>query len=127
MKRLLLLALFLAPVAAELPPLPQETRLKQSAHIVVAEIVAVKQLHMDSPQDYPQITYEASAKVVSVSQGKGLKIGDSLRCTYWKAGNRPRGWAGPGGQYQPLVPGSKVKLYLTADNQLLNPNGWDKL
>ena len=122
-----MLALLLAPVAAELPPLPQEARQKQSAQIVVAEILAVKQLRIDSPNEFPKVVFEASARVQSVSKGEGLKAGDVLRCTYWKAGQRPQGWAGPGGQYEALTPGSKVKLYLTADQQLLNPNGWDKL
>ena len=127
MKRLLLLALLLAPVAAELPPIPPEARQKQSAQIVVAQIVSVKKLRVDSPQDFPRVIYEATAKVESVAKGSGFKAGDSLRCTYWKAGERPRGWAGPGGQYEPLTQGTKVKLYLTSDHQLLNPNGWEKI
>lgn len=126
MKRLLMLALLLAPVAAELPPLPQEARQNQSARIVVAQILTVKQLRIDSPKDFPKVVYEASAEVESVAKGEGLKAGDVLRCTYWKAGQRPQGWAGPGGQYNALTPGSKVRLYLTADNQILNPNGWEK-
>jgi len=127
MKRLLLLALLLAPVAAELPPLPPEARQQQSARIVVAQILSVKQLRIDAPQDFPKVIYEATAKVESVAKGSGMKPGDQIRCTYWKAGKRPQGWAGPGGQYEPLTEGTKVKLYLTGDNQLLNPNGWEKI
>jgi len=127
MKRLLILALLLALVAAELPPLSPEARQGQSSQIVVAQILAVKQLRIDSPNDFPKVVYEASAKVERVTKGAGLKAGDILRCTYWKAGPRPQGWAGPGGQYEALVAGSRVKLYLTADRKLLNPNGWEKL
>lgn len=126
MKRLLLFALLLAPVAAELPPLPAEARQQQSARILVGQVVSVKQLRVDSPGDFSKIVYQASVKVESVAKGSGVKAGDTLNCTYWKAGKRPQGWAGPGGQYQPLTAGAKVKLYLTASNELLNPNGWDK-
>lgn len=122
-----MLALFLAPVAAELPPIPAEARQQQSARIVVAQIVSVKELRVDSPGDFSKTVFEATAKVQKVTKGSGVKAGDTLRCTYWKAGKRPQGWAGPGGQYQPLVAGSKVTLYLTSGNELLSPNGWDKL
>ena len=126
MKRWLILVLLLVPVAAELPPIPAEMRQQQSAHIVVAQILSVKQLRIDSPDDFPKVVYEASARVESVVKGN-LKKGETLRCTYWKAGARPKGWAGPGGQYQALVAGTKVKLYLGGDNQLLNPNGWEQI
>jgi len=126
MKKLLLLTLLVLPAWAELPPLSPEERLQQSSRVVVAKIGPVRQLRVDGGKDATKIIYTASAQVQSVVKGNGLKVGDTIDCTYWKAGERPRGWVGPGGQYQPLAPNTVVKLYLQADNQLINPNGWEK-
>lgn len=49
--------------------------------------------------------------------------------TYWKAGERPHGWTGPGGQYVQLPENSVARLYLVKgeqDYRLLNPNGWEE-
>lgn len=127
MKTLLFVCLLALPAVAEIPPLPQEQRLQQSSRIVVAKITQVRQLRIDGGKTDSKIIYSVSAQVESVTKGQGLEAGDTIDCTYWKVGERPPGWVGPGGQYEPLVPNSVVKLYLQADNQLLNPNGWDKL
>lgn len=126
MKKLLILLALASPLAAELPPLSQEARQQQSQLIVVGKVASVKLLRVDDPKDFPKTVYEAVVTVESVAKGAGLKPGQSLRCTYWKAGPRPKGWAGPGGQYEPLKNDTRVRLYLGSDNQLLNPNGWEK-
>lgn len=129
MKRLSLFLWLTLLVAAELPPLPQARRLELSTHILVARVGRVTRLGPASDTGLPKIVYAADVRVLNVEKGEGVNSGDELRCTYWKAGPRPHGWAGPGGQYVHLQESSVARLYLVKGEQgyrLLNPNGWDE-
>lgn len=129
MRRIVFFLLLTLLVAAELPPLSPEKLKENSTHIVVVKVGKVEKIGPLPGQGLTKIGYAASVRVLDVEKGEGVKSGDELRCTYWKAGPRPRGWAGPGGQYIHLQPDSVARLYLVAGEggyRLLNPNGWEE-
>ena len=116
---------------AELPPLSPEMKQEQAAFVVVAEIGESQSEEVTTQSGFINTVYSVQVVVHEVKKGEGLHPGDALVCTYWKASRRPRGWVGPGGQYEHLKKGSKVCLFLhQAEGRkyaLLTPNGWDKL
>ena len=131
----LLLASLTLPTVAELPPIPAERRLAQAGFIVEGEVLSVT--HTDNPLPrkseargrFVNRNYTAQVRILKVEKGDGLEVGQTVSIRYWKAQERPRGWAGPGGQYQLPNTGQRIRAYLGSSNEhnLLNPNGWEPL
>jgi len=115
---------------AELPPLSNGDRVKLSDTIVNATVGVIAKTETGTAT-YSDDTYAAEVVVTGVHKSTTAKIGDKVTVHYWQAGRRPSGWAGPGGQYNALNTGDRVKLFLTGAGknryELLNPNGWVKL
>lgn len=131
MKKLLCtLALMLLPATAELPPLAPEQRAADATHILVGTLTTVSVKAEILRPGFVNNNYNGVLRVTRVDKGAGVKVGDKLKINWWDAALRPRGWAGPGGQYESPKKGTKGKFYLSREEgrySLLLPNGWDPL
>lgn len=129
MKKLLCtLALMLLPATAELPPLPSEQRVVNATHILVGTLSTVSVKAQIVRPGFINNNYTGVLRVTRVDKGIGVRAGDKLKIYWWNSAVRPRGWAGPGGQYASPKKGTKGKFYLSREEgrySLLLPNGWD--
>lgn len=106
-----------------LPPQSDEQLQQGADRVVIARVMKVT--HRDvKVQDGTDRVYTAKMKPEGMSKEELLEV--SFRQT-WK---RPRGWAGPAGQNEPLPEGARVRLFLQRSGdgwRLLEPNGWVRL
>ena len=121
---------------AELPPLSPEQLRAQSSDIIEGKVIAV--YSYDQPGT-PEQTRRgawvdtrsvAEILVTKVEKGKSFQPGQVGYVRFWRAKERPRGWAGPSGNHPPRV-GGDFRVFASrgkdAGCDVLVPNGFEEL
>lgn len=136
MRRIFLSAWLLLSLSlsAALPPLSQEQREEYASDIISGKVVNIAVSERTKFEGVVDYVYDAEILVAEVAKtvaDREVKVGDTIHVHYWKQKERPRGWAGPGGQYHLLEVGMDARAYMFRDSEgtlrLLEPNGSDDL
>jgi len=126
-----------APVAlAELPPLSSEQLHSQASDIIQGKIVAIYSYDKPgTPEEmrrgpWVDTRSVAEVQVTKIEKGESFKQGEVAYVRFWRAKERPRGWAGPGGNRPPRVDGD-FRVFARRDKDgrydVLLPNGFEEL
>lgn len=111
---------------AALPPLDSQEQRNEAAEVVVGTVMNVKS-ELEEVGNGKDRVYKVSFRVDGVEKGR-LRSGLLITVRFRRTAERPKGWAGPQGQNEPLVEDAKVRLFLRdGDSEfwLLTPNGWE--
>lgn len=121
---LLCIACAAAGAHAALPPLSESEQTGSATYVIEAQVVDVEAIDAtegDATNRFIITLY--IERILKTDQQRTL-AGSQIRVTTWQAGERPAGWAGPGGQHRLPRHGDSGLFYLDQHLELLTPNGW---
>jgi hypothetical protein len=116
---------------AELPFLTREEREQRATVILTGTVKQVRhQLKAGREKGFVDDQVVATMEIDRLQKGDLGRPQQKIRVHYWRAKERPVGWAGPGGQARDLQVGDRVRVYLVPSGpgrqyELLIPNGWE--